>query len=132
IKKLNDNFVWIKVGREEHPEIEARYLEAVRAARGLTGMPMMVILTPDGKFLAGGAFSDFDDDHVHSRPGVLTTLSYVTGLWSDQREQTQKLADSVDDKISKLPPIWQKPAEPPKKIDVPNTPKPEPKTEPKA
>ena len=53
---MNENFVCIKVDREERPDIDAIYMAAVQALTGSGGWPMTVFLTPDGKPFYGGTY----------------------------------------------------------------------------
>ncbi|HVG36832.1 MAG TPA: thioredoxin domain-containing protein, partial [Thermoplasmata archaeon] len=51
---INENFVAIKVDRDERPDIDARYQQAVGAIAGQGGWPLTAFLTPDGKVFYGG------------------------------------------------------------------------------
>ena len=62
---LNDNFVSIKVDREERPDIDSVYMDAVQALSGHGGWPLSVFLTPDGAPFFGGTYYPPDD-----RPGM--------------------------------------------------------------
>src|ERR1700735_4402763 len=53
---MNELFVSIKVDREERPDVDAIYMEAVQAITGSGGWPMTVFLTPDGKPFFGGTY----------------------------------------------------------------------------
>ena len=58
---MNDNFVCIKVDREERPDIDSIYMTAVQALTGQGGWPMTVFLTPDGKPFYGGTYFPSED-----------------------------------------------------------------------
>ena len=58
---MNDNFVCIKVDREERPDIDSIYMTAVQALTGQGGWPMTVFLTPDGKPFYGGTYFPPED-----------------------------------------------------------------------
>lgn len=81
---LNENFVSIKVDREERPDVDAIYMEATQAMTGRGGWPMSVFLTPDGRpFYAGTYFPPVD------RPGMAsfrTILAAVREAWDERRE----------------------------------------------
>ena len=62
-KIMNDNFVSIKVDREERPDLDAIYMEAVQALTGSGGWPMTVFLIPDGKPFFGGTYFPPDEGH---------------------------------------------------------------------
>jgi uncharacterized protein YyaL (SSP411 family) len=53
---MNDTFVNVKVDREERPDVDAVYMEAVQALTGQGGWPMTVFLTPDGRPFFGGTY----------------------------------------------------------------------------
>ena len=53
---MNDGFVCIKVDREERPDIDAIYMEAVQAISGHGGWPMTVFMTPEGQPFFGGTY----------------------------------------------------------------------------
>src|SRR5262245_50229575 len=73
---MNDNFINIKVDREERPDLDAIYMNAVQMMTGSGGWPMTVFLTPDGKpFYGGDYFSQVDRYGV---PGFARVLCYVT------------------------------------------------------
>ena len=64
---INENFVSIKVDREEHPDLDSVYMEAVQAMTGRGGWPLTVFLTPDGKPFYGGTY--FPPEDRHGLPG---------------------------------------------------------------
>ena len=55
-QELNDGFVSIKVDREERPDVDSLYMDAVQALTGSGGWPMSVFLTPDGRPFYGGTY----------------------------------------------------------------------------
>ena len=63
---INDRFVAIKVDRDERPDIDARYQQAVGAIAGQGGWPLTAFLTPDGKVFYGGTY--FPPKDSHGRP----------------------------------------------------------------
>ena len=70
---LNASFVSIKVDREERPDVDAVYMEAVQAITGSGGWPMSVFLTPDRRPFFGGTYFPPDD-----RPGMPSFRSVLT------------------------------------------------------
>src|SRR2546421_1047744 len=77
-KLVNENFVAIKVDREERPDIDAVYMTATQAMTGQGGWPMTVFATPDGKpFFCGTYFP---------RPNFVRLLQAVETAWREQRE----------------------------------------------
>ncbi len=73
---MNENFINIKVDREERPDLDAVYMEAVQTLTGRGGWPMTVFLTPDGKpFHAGTYFPPVDQQNMPGFPRVLSAIS---------------------------------------------------------
>src|SRR2546428_5604805 len=73
---MNDLFVSIKVDREERPDLDEIYMNAVQMLTGRGGWPMTVFLTPDGKPFYGGA--PFPPEDSHGMPGVPKNLKGVS------------------------------------------------------
>ncbi|HLP76585.1 MAG TPA: thioredoxin domain-containing protein, partial [Candidatus Paceibacterota bacterium] len=80
---LNENFVSIKVDREERPDVDKIYMTFVQATTGAGGWPMSVFLTPDRKPFLGGTY--FPPDNRHGRPGFLQLLQHIRQLWETHR-----------------------------------------------
>ncbi len=74
---LNANFVSIKVDREERPDLDAIYMDAVQALTGSGGWPMSVFLTPDGRPFYGGTY--FPNTRRHGLPSFRDVLEAVAG-----------------------------------------------------
>ena len=72
---MNDNFVNIKVDREERPDIDGIYMQAVQAMTGQGGWPMTMFLMPDGRPFYGGTY--FPPDGRHGLPSFRTVLQSV-------------------------------------------------------
>lgn len=99
-KILNDNFVPIKVDREERPDIDNYYMQAVMAMTGRGGWPLNVFLTPDKKpFFGGTYFPPEDKWGMRSFKNVLETISRS---WKEQQEEiinsSQMLAAVMNNK----------------------------------
>jgi uncharacterized protein YyaL (SSP411 family) len=96
-EQLNASFVSIKVDREERPDIDAIYMEAVQAMTGSGGWPMSVFLTPDGRPFYGGTY--FPDEPRHGMPSFRQLLARISQVWRDDRnsldESATKLADHI-------------------------------------
>ncbi|MFQ5600546.1 MAG: thioredoxin domain-containing protein, partial [Candidatus Krumholzibacteriia bacterium] len=80
---LNDNFVSIKVDREERPDIDRVYMSFVQATTGRGGWPMSVWLTPDRKPFFGGTY--FPPERRGNRAGFLELLHMVRDRWGSNR-----------------------------------------------
>ncbi|HET7213765.1 MAG TPA: thioredoxin domain-containing protein [Terriglobia bacterium] len=99
---MNENFVNIKVDREERPDVDKVYMTFVQATTGSGGWPMSVFLTPDLKPFFGGTYWPPTDRY--GRPGFSTVLERVAEAWKKDRprieqsaaEVVQQLAESVN------------------------------------
>jgi len=92
-KEINTGFVPVKVDREERPDVDAVYMDAVQAMNGHGGWPMSVFLTPDGRpFFAGTYYPPVD------RPGLPSfrrVLGAVRDAWHERRADVERQADTV-------------------------------------
>jgi uncharacterized protein len=93
---LNENFVSIKVDREERPDIDAVYMAVTQGLNeGRGGWPMSVWLTPDKQPITAGTY--FPPDDRHGRAGFLSVLRRLRDLWHDERDKlVQQAADITD------------------------------------
>jgi hypothetical protein len=90
-KVINDNFVAIKVDREERPDVDAVYMTATQAMTGQGGWPMTVFATPDGEpFFCGTYFP---------KPSFARLLDSVGTAWRGQREDVVKQGTAVVEAI---------------------------------
>ena len=90
---MNENFVCVKVDREERPDVDAVYMAATQAMSGSGGWPMTVFLSPDGRpFFAGTYFPPRD---AYGRPGFPTLLQRIATAWKNDREQLLQRAESL-------------------------------------
>ena len=90
---LNENFVSIKVDREERPDVDAVYMRAVQGMTGQGGWPMSLFLTPEGRpFYAGTYFPARRQDDRASFPEVLRA---VRQTYRERREDVQEAGDQV-------------------------------------
>lgn len=83
-RTLNRDFIAIKVDREQRPDIDALYIEAVRQLGGSTGWPLSVFLTPNLVPYFGGTY--FPPRSRGGRPGFLDVLRQVRTQWDDEGE----------------------------------------------
>ena len=74
---MNEHFVSIKVDREERPDLDAIYMDAVQAMTGHGGWPMTVFLTPEGEPFYAGTY--FPPEDRHGLPAFRTVLSAIAG-----------------------------------------------------
>ena len=94
---MNDNFVSIKVDREERPDIDNIYMNAVQALTGSGGWPLTVFLTPDGRPFYGGTYFPPDDNRgMVSFPRLLSAMADAyRNKRGDVIQATQQLLEQV-------------------------------------
>src|SRR3954471_17134679 len=94
---MNERFVNIKVDREERPDLDAVYMDAVVALTGSGGWPMTVFLTPEGKPFLGGTY--FPPEQRHGLPALRDLLVGVSDTYRERRGdvdgQAQALLDAI-------------------------------------
>ncbi len=90
---LNDNFVPIKVDREERPDLDQIYMNAVQMLTGHGGWPMSVFLTPDLKPFYGGTY--WPPHSSRGMPGFDQILAAVVDAWKNRREHALTAADQL-------------------------------------
>jgi len=90
---MNAHFVNIKVDREERPDVDAVYMEAVQAATGQGGWPMTVFLTPDAEPFYFGTY--FPPAPRHGMPSFRQVLEGVRSAWADRRDEVTEVADKI-------------------------------------
>ncbi|MDX3325889.1 thioredoxin domain-containing protein [Streptomyces sp. ME02-6979-3A] len=90
---LNAHFVLVKVDREERPDVDAVYMEAVQAATGQGGWPMTVFLTADAEPFYFGTY--FPPEPRHGMPAFRQVLEGVVAAWSDRREEVAEVAGRI-------------------------------------
>jgi uncharacterized protein YyaL (SSP411 family) len=90
---LNEHFVSVKVDREERPDVDAVYMEAVQAATGQGGWPMTVFLTPDAEPFYFGTY--FPPAPRHGMPSFRQVLEGVQQAWATRREEVTDVAGKI-------------------------------------
>jgi uncharacterized protein len=94
---LNEHFVSIKVDREERPDVDSIYMQAVQLMTSHGGWPMSVFLTPDAQpFYAGTYFPPADR---HGMPGFPRVLAQVADAYRTRREEVQAASQEVTEAI---------------------------------
>jgi uncharacterized protein YyaL (SSP411 family) len=96
---MNDLFVNIKVDREERPDVDAVYMDAVQAMTGQGGWPMTVFLTTDGRPFFGGTY--FPPRPAHGRPGFSELLQAISDAWQVKRDTVLEDAGRLAEAISR-------------------------------
>ena len=90
---LNEHFVSVKVDREERPDVDAVYMEAVQAATGQGGWPMTVFLTPDAEPFYFGTY--FPPAPRHGMPSFRQVLEGVRQAWGERRDEVAEVAQKI-------------------------------------
>jgi uncharacterized protein YyaL (SSP411 family) len=94
---MNEHFVCVKVDREERPDLDGVYMDAVVALTGQGGWPMTVFLTPDGEPFFGGTY--FPPEPRHGLPAFRQVLIAVAEAWRDRRADAVASARSLTDHL---------------------------------
>ncbi|HEX8206897.1 MAG TPA: thioredoxin domain-containing protein [Solirubrobacteraceae bacterium] len=82
---MNDRFVCVKVDREERPDVDALYMEAVQAMTGHGGWPLNVFVTPEQVPFYGGTY--FPPEPRHGMPSWQQVLIAVDEAWHQRRDE---------------------------------------------
>ncbi|WP_199836899.1 thioredoxin domain-containing protein [Streptomyces sp. CB01373] len=90
---MNEHFVSVKVDREERPDVDAVYMEAVQAATGQGGWPMSVFMTPEGEPFYFGTY--FPPEARHGMPSFRQVLEGVHGAWTSRRDEVGEVAGKI-------------------------------------
>jgi len=97
---MNANFVCIKVDREERPDVDAIYMEAVQAFTGQGGWPMTVFLDPDGVPFYGGTY--FPPDTSRGMPSFRMVMEGVLEAYRDKRDEIRERAATTVGRLQAL------------------------------
>ncbi|MET9964508.1 thioredoxin domain-containing protein [Streptomyces sp. NPDC006356] len=90
---LNSHYISVKVDREERPDVDAVYMEAVQAATGQGGWPMTVFLTPDAEPFYFGTY--FPPAPRQGMPSFRQVLEGVRSAWVDRRDEVADVAGKI-------------------------------------
>jgi uncharacterized protein len=94
---MNEHFVNVKVDREERPDVDALYMEAVQEISGQGGWPMTVFCDPDGVPFYGGTY--FPPDEGRGMPSFRMVMEAVTEAWQNRREELRERAPRVRERL---------------------------------
>jgi uncharacterized protein len=94
---MNEHFVSIKVDREERPDVDSVYMDAVVSLTGHGGWPMTVFLTPDGKPFFGGTY--FPPEPRHGLPSFKQLLAAVAEAWRERRVDIDRDAAAITERL---------------------------------
>ena len=96
---MNRHFVNIKVDREERPDLDAVYMEAVQMLTGSGGWPMTVFLTPDCKPFYGGTY--FPPVDRHNMPGFPRLLETVAQAYRNSHSEIQRVTGQLTEQMGR-------------------------------
>jgi uncharacterized protein len=94
---MNEHFVPVKVDREERPDLDSVYMEAVVSLTGHGGWPMTVFLTPAGEPFFGGTY--FPPEPRHGLPSFKQLLAAVAEAWRDRRGDIERDAGAITETL---------------------------------
>ena len=97
--QLNEQFVCVKVDREERPDVDAVYMEATVAMTGHGGWPMTVVLDHEGSPFFTGTY--FPDRPRAGQPALRQVLSALTEAWRDRPDDVRRAAGTVRDHLAR-------------------------------
>jgi uncharacterized protein len=96
---MNEHFVSIKVDREERPDLDAIYMDAVQTMTGGGGWPLTAFLTPEGRPFYAGTY--FPNEERHGLPSFRTVLEAVADAWEHRRSQAETQSARVTEAIER-------------------------------
>ncbi|MGI8554436.1 MAG: thioredoxin domain-containing protein, partial [Dehalococcoidia bacterium] len=96
---MNENFINIKVDREERPDLDAIYMQAVQTLTGNGGWPMTVFLTPEGTPFYGGTY--YPPEDRMNMPGFPRVLTSIADAYRNRRQEVLKGGQELLDHIRK-------------------------------
>jgi uncharacterized protein len=97
---INRHFIPVKVDRDERPDVDVRYQNAVSAISGQGGWPLTAFLTPEGKVFFGGTY--FPPDAAGGRPGFKQVLVAVAEFYRTKHDQAHAYANELFQALHRL------------------------------
>jgi uncharacterized protein len=94
---MNERFVNVKVDREEHPDVDALYMEAVQAMTGQGGWPLNVFVTPGQVPFYGGTY--FPPEPRQGMPSWRQVLGAVADAWEQRRESIAQQSEQIVERL---------------------------------
>ena len=94
---MNENFVPVKVDREERPDVDAIYMEAVQAMTGHGGWPLTAFCDPEGVPFYGGTY--FPPEPRQGMPSFRMVMEAVTQSWRERREEIGQASSRIRDQL---------------------------------
>lgn len=90
---LNENFISIKVDREERPDIDHIYMTVCQMMTGSGGWPLTIVMTPDKKPFFAGTY--FPKTARNNRIGMMELMQKISEIWELNRDEINKSADEI-------------------------------------
>jgi uncharacterized protein YyaL (SSP411 family) len=97
---MNEHFVCVKVDREERPDVDAIYMEAVQGMTGQGGWPMTVFLDPEGVPFYGGTY--FPPEPRQGMPSFRMVMEAVVESWATEREKIRASATRIREQLGAI------------------------------
>src|SRR5204863_5818464 len=97
---MNERFVPVKVDREERPDVDAIYMEAVQGMTGQGGWPLTAFLDPEGVPFYGGTY--FPPEPRQGMPSFRMVLEAVVESWGTQRERIRTSAPRIREQLGAI------------------------------
>jgi uncharacterized protein YyaL (SSP411 family) len=98
-RMMNDLFINIKVDREERPDVDDIYMQAVQALTGGGGWPMTVFLTPDGRPFYGGTY--YPPVARQGMPSFRQILAGIHDAYANRRDEVERAAESITQSLGR-------------------------------
>jgi uncharacterized protein YyaL (SSP411 family) len=95
---MNENFVCVKVDREERPDVDALYMEAVQGMTGHGGWPLNVFLTPEGLPFYGGTY--FPPQERPGMPSFTQVLLAISEAWGERGAEIRADSEQLRERLS--------------------------------
>lgn len=94
---MNEKFICIKIDREERPDLDHIYMDALQVMTGSGGWPLNIFLTPDARPFYGGTY--FPPARAHNRPSWTEVLQQLSQAWQSRREEINEQAEALTEHL---------------------------------
>ncbi len=98
-RQMNEHFVSVKVDREERPDVDQIYMQAVQSMTGHGGWPMTVFLTPEGRPFYGGTY--FPPVPRHGMPSFPQLLDAIARAWQERRGEVRQSSEQIAGELNR-------------------------------
>lgn len=97
---MNEHFINIKVDREEHPDVDQMYMDAVQAITQSGGWPLNVFVTPERVPFYGGTY--YPPKPMYSRPSWMQVLQQINNVWLSQQDEVVAQSEQMLNYLKQL------------------------------